>query len=177
MARAASNDDAAAAFHPLLPASPESKAESTDDKTPKPDAHPLLLPSASEKGALSTAGKAASVHPRRRSVRLPNPWASSLLTLAVTAVAAVLVFLVMQSFNGRQLDPKGCAMSYMRPSFMPFPDFDTEHTRLASKYSLYLYREGGIDEDSRVCCGLVFPPSTEADWLAGEGHPCPLHSR
>ena len=55
-----------------------------------------------------------------------------------------------QSFMTRQLDTKGCEMSYMRPIFQEFDDFDTEHTRFASKYSLYLYREGGIDEDSRV---------------------------
>ena len=41
-------------------------------------------------------------------------------------------------------------MSYMRAMFAPFSDFDTEHTRFASKYSLYLYREGGVDEDTRV---------------------------
>lgn len=38
----------------------------------------------------------------------------------------------------------------MRPAFAKFSDFDTEHTRFASKYSLYLYREGGIDEDTMV---------------------------
>ncbi len=41
-------------------------------------------------------------------------------------------------------------MSMMRPAFAKFSDFDTEHTRFASKYSLYLYREGGIDEDTMV---------------------------
>lgn len=41
-------------------------------------------------------------------------------------------------------------MSYMMPSFARFSDFDTEYTRFASKYSLYLYREGGVDEDTRV---------------------------
>ena len=41
-------------------------------------------------------------------------------------------------------------MSYMRTSFLRFSDFDTEHTRFATKYSLYLYREGEIDEDTRV---------------------------
>lgn len=41
-------------------------------------------------------------------------------------------------------------MSYMRAAFAKFDDFDTEHTRFATKYSLYLYREGGIDEDTRV---------------------------
>jgi len=56
----------------------------------------------------------------------------------------------MHSFHHRQLDPKGCAMSYMRPTFIHLPDFDTEHSRLASKYSLYLYREAGVDEDPNV---------------------------
>ena len=41
-------------------------------------------------------------------------------------------------------------MSYMMPTFTRFSDFDTEHTRFASKYSLYLYRERGVDEDTRV---------------------------
>lgn len=41
-------------------------------------------------------------------------------------------------------------MSYMRPYFAKYSDFDTEHTRFATKYSLYLYREGGVDEDTRV---------------------------
>ena len=38
----------------------------------------------------------------------------------------------------------------MRPAYAKFSDFDTEHTRFASKYSLYLYREGGVDEDTRA---------------------------
>lgn len=41
-------------------------------------------------------------------------------------------------------------MSYMRPSFIHYKDFDTEHTRFASKYSLYLYREEGLDDGSMV---------------------------
>jgi len=65
-------------------------------------------------------------------------------------MAAALLFMIAQSFLTRQLDPNGCAMSYMRTSFVRFPDFDTEHTRFASKYSLYLYRELEIDEDTRV---------------------------
>ncbi|SPQ20057.1 cb516840-41ca-456e-a224-aaf7ec81a98f [Thermothielavioides terrestris] len=41
-------------------------------------------------------------------------------------------------------------MSYMRPSYAKLNEFDTEHTRLASKYSLYLYREQGVDHDTKV---------------------------
>ena len=41
-------------------------------------------------------------------------------------------------------------MCWSRPIYIKFSDFDTEHTRFASKYSLYLYREGGFDEDPEV---------------------------
>jgi glycosylphosphatidylinositol deacylase len=88
-------------------------------------------------------------HGRRRS-RLQNPWSCSLYTLATTLLGFAILGLIVQSFMTRQLDTKGCEMSYMRPSFAHYSDFDTEHTRFASKYSLYLYREGGIDEDTRV---------------------------
>ncbi|KAI9706973.1 MAG: GPI inositol deacylase [Bogoriella megaspora] len=87
---------------------------------------------------------------KRRKNRLRSPWATSLSTLFATLVSALLVYAIVQSFLTRQLDPKGCVLSYMRPAFAKYNDFDTEHTRFASKYSLYLYREGGIDEDTRV---------------------------
>lgn len=41
-------------------------------------------------------------------------------------------------------------MSYMRPSYVRFSEFDTEHTRFASKYSLYLYREQGANDPNRL---------------------------
>jgi len=89
--------------------------------------------------------------PGRTRPRLSNPWSFSFLTLTTTMIATILTTTIIQAFLTRQLDPKGCAMSYMRPSFTKFEDFDTEHTRFASKYSLYLYRESGVDEDTRVC--------------------------
>lgn len=33
---------------------------------------------------------------------------------------------------------------------MRFEEFDTEHTRFATKYSLYLYREQGIENENKV---------------------------
>ncbi|EKG14077.1 PGAP1-like protein [Macrophomina phaseolina MS6] len=86
---------------------------------------------------------------RRRS-RWRNPWSISTLTLSITVAAFVALFAIVQSFFTRQLDPKGCDMSRMWAAFVKYDDFDTEHTRFASKYSLHLYREGGIDEDTRV---------------------------
>ena len=79
-----------------------------------------------------------------------SPWRCSLLTLAMGIFSILLLLVTAHSFSTRQRDPKGCAMSYMSPSFVPFSDFDTEHTRFASKYSLYLYREGGVDRSGHV---------------------------
>lgn len=85
----------------------------------------------------------------RRS-RLRDPWAFSWLTLGTLVAAVVLLLCVVQSFTTRQLDPKGGSMSFMASSFVRFTDFDTEHTRFATKYSLHMYRELGVDEDPRV---------------------------
>ena len=79
-----------------------------------------------------------------------NPWKASWLTLLTTAASILLLGVILHSFNTRQRDPKGCQMSMMIPAYVRLSDFDSEHTRFASKYSLYLYREQGIDEDSMV---------------------------
>lgn len=87
---------------------------------------------------------------QRERARLRSPWACSLVTMVCTALSLLLLATIAQSFLGRQLDPKGCKMSYMLSAFAKYTDFDTEHTRFATKYSLYLYREAGIDQDTRV---------------------------
>lgn len=91
----------------------------------------------------------------RRS-RARSPWACSLLTIGATALSALVLLLIVHAFLTRQLDPKGCDMCWSRPIYINFSDFDTEHTRFASKYNLYLYREVGFDEDPKV--GVYFKP-------------------
>ncbi|KAL8832960.1 MAG: hypothetical protein Q9170_004620 [Blastenia crenularia] len=86
----------------------------------------------------------------RRPVRMRSPWFCSLLSLAAVLSASLLMLFILHSFLTRQLDSKGCDMYYTRSMFFNFADFDTEHTRFASKYSLHLYREVGFDEDSKV---------------------------
>ncbi|KAJ1333601.1 GPI inositol-deacylase [Microdochium nivale] len=77
-------------------------------------------------------------------------WAMSLLTFLVMSLGVVLLYSVLNAAFALHCDTKGCRMSYMWPSFHKFDGFDTEHTRLAGKYSLYLYREQHIDHDHRV---------------------------
>lgn len=97
-----------------------------------------------------TADSVSGQHVGRQRTRWRDPWACSLHAVAATLLGIGALVLMAQSFLTRQLDPKGCEMSYMRPAYHKLPDFDTEHTRFANKYSLYLYREGGIDDDRRV---------------------------
>ncbi|KAK4165194.1 GPI inositol-deacylase [Cladorrhinum sp. PSN259] len=85
-----------------------------------------------------------------RHQRLRSPWGISLFALVASITGIGFLLAVIHSSVTRQLDPKGCRMSYMRPSYAKLDDFDTEHTRLASKYSLYLYREQGVDHDTKV---------------------------
>lgn len=93
--------------------------------------------------------KMARTRPRSQ-WRPRSPWACSLQIILTTFVAVALLLAIVHAFITRQLDPKGCDMCWSRPMYIKFADFDTEHTRFASKYSLYLLREGGIDEDAKV---------------------------
>ena len=92
----------------------------------------------------------------RRS-RARSPWACSLMTISLTALSALVLLFIVHAFLTRQLDPKGCDMCWSRPIYIKFSDFDTEHTRFASKYNLYLYREGGFDEDPKVGVYMKHP--------------------
>lgn len=82
-----------------------------------------------------------------------SQWAPSFLTLLTTFIGIALLYGVLESSTKLHCDVKGCRMSYMRPSYIKFDDFDTEHTRFASKYSLYLYREQNeANNGAKVWC-------------------------
>jgi len=89
-----------------------------------------------------------------RRTRLRSPWACSPSTLTATALALLVLLSIVHSFLTRQLDPQGCIMSTMTPTYIKLSGFDTEHTRFASKYSLYLYREEGVDEYDQENIGV-----------------------
>lgn len=87
----------------------------------------------------------------RRQTRIQSPWFCSLWTLSATTLSLVLLLSIIHSFLTRQVDSKGCDMCYTREIiYFKFADFDTEHTRFATKYSLHLIREEGFDEDPKV---------------------------
>ncbi|PHH58877.1 hypothetical protein CDD81_4183 [Ophiocordyceps australis] len=79
-----------------------------------------------------------------------SPWFMSRLALVAASVGVAILLAILSSLASHHVEPKGCRMSYMRPSYLHFADFDTEHIRFASKYSLYLYREQGIDDGEKL---------------------------
>ncbi|CAG8467242.1 435_t:CDS:2 [Ambispora leptoticha] len=69
----------------------------------------------------------------------------SISIFIIFIVTIVLLGATLDSFLNHQKDSKGCLVSYMRPSFIKQNGFDSEQTRFAGKYGLYLYRELGLD--------------------------------
>ena len=120
----------------------------TASKNPVPSRTKQEQDSETAQGSnISKEGREAMDITQWRRSRLRSPWKSSLLTLVTTAGSIILLLSILNSFFTRHLDPKGCKNCLMRPIFGKFEGFDTEHTRFASKYSLHLYREGGVNED------------------------------
>jgi len=143
-----------------------------------PLSSPPLLPA--NGGQAREMEKAQESRFAGRRSRLRSPWAITIATLITSILGIGFLVAVLYSSVTRQLDPKGCRMSYMRPGYAKLDDFDTEHTRFASKYSLYLYREQGIDHGTKVCAryGAVITPFSLTNRLcAGQGRPYPLHPR
>ncbi|KAI9301282.1 PGAP1-like protein-domain-containing protein [Cunninghamella echinulata] len=56
-------------------------------------------------------------------------------------------YFIIDSYLYHQRDSPGCQMSYSRPSFYPI---SVPHSKFSTKYHLYLYREGGIDNTEQL---------------------------
>ncbi|KAI8391121.1 PGAP1-like protein-domain-containing protein [Radiomyces spectabilis] len=71
--------------------------------------------------------------------------ASRLLIFCIIFLSILGITVIIDSFQHHQRDKSGCRMSYMRPYYIKQTGFDSEMTRFAGKYGLYLYREADHD--------------------------------
>ena len=60
----------------------------------------------------------------------------------------IVLGFIADSFLHHQRDVQSCAMSYSRPSYIPVTP--GPNSRLANKYSLYLFRETVYDKPNEV---------------------------
>ncbi|KAI8604374.1 PGAP1-like protein-domain-containing protein [Dissophora ornata] len=98
-------------------------------RRPLGDDHHLVEPSQRRQGEQST---------RKRYHSSSNGCSVTFFTLFM--LSCVLLGCALHSSFNHQLDPKGCQMTYMYPSYYKIMGFDHDKTRLAGKYGLVLYR-------------------------------------
>ncbi|KAI0775903.1 GPI-inositol-deacylase [Trametes elegans] len=76
---------------------------------------------------------------------------------------AVLYYAGVDTYN--TLSPQGCRMSWMWPSYVLQSRFDHSWTPLARRYSLWLYREGNLENNELHGSPVLFIPGN-----AGSSH-------
>ncbi|KAI0355362.1 GPI-inositol-deacylase [Trametes cingulata] len=81
---------------------------------------------------------------------------------SIVAVA-VLYYAAVDTLN--TLSPQGCRMSWMWPSYVLQSRFDHSWTPLARRYSLWLYREGNLENNELHGSPVLFIPGN-----AGSSH-------
>jgi glycosylphosphatidylinositol deacylase len=77
-----------------------------------------------------------------------------LLPGVLALLAGAFVLLTYYSYTVYNLDPNGCEMSWSRPIYVKLDGFTSRQSRMGSKYNIYLYREGGIDEPNVSVTGI-----------------------
>lgn len=128
----------------------DSKTNNCSLQDSTPNGSSIMIPLHSQRLAVDSSSKA---HKLRWS-RVRNPWSCSLSAIATTALALLALLAIIHSYATRQIDITGCVVPLMNPAFIKLLGFDNEHTRFASKYGLYLYREGGVDEYNEENIGV-----------------------
>ena len=81
--------------------------------------------------------------------------------LGLFALVTILLFYLASSDTFQNLSPQGCRMSWMSPSYILQSNFNTSWSPLATRYSLWLYREVGWE--SNQVCRLPFAIGVEID--------------
>jgi hypothetical protein len=108
----------------------------------------------------------SSIKSRKLSASFPMRNASASLSFSypiiiIGVITIILVGMIMDSFFNRQKDFKGCHVSRMYPWFIKYDNFDSEQTRFAGKYGLYLYRDRVYDSNDQVRKHLKLAGSKE----------------
>lgn len=75
---------------------------------------------------------------------------SRLVSLLAIVSSCLALLVILDSFTHHQRDANGCQPTHARPLYIRQQGFDSEMTRFASKYALYLYREQDIDTSDQV---------------------------
>ncbi|KAI0319954.1 PGAP1-like protein-domain-containing protein [Amylostereum chailletii] len=84
--------------------------------------------------------------------------AKLLFALSFLSLGSLTILYKAASDSSERLSPQGCRMSYMSPSYILQPNFDSTWTPLAKRYSLSLYREVGWQDNQPHGVPVLFIP-------------------
>lgn len=134
------------------------------------------------KGNEAHAGDAASdaqAQNIREDATTPPDRRSAWRLLGLTACFAIaFIYLAYASFSFR--DPalaSRCEMAWMSPGYLRMDGLTEQHSRLARKYTLWLYREQGWDLSNKVrgrCCIVQYCCSEIEALHAAARRACPI---
>lgn len=102
------------------------------------------------------SSKTANVRsePNALNVYSSTTWKPSKLNGTISAILIFTLVFAYTSFRSfARHDPanaSACRMAYMSPGYIRMDSLDAQHSRLAGKYSLWLYREQGWDLSIKV---------------------------
>lgn len=90
----------------------------------------------------------------------PNTPLNKLPFYVTILLGGLIILLTLKSYTSKLNGPDvpSCRVVWMYPSYIKINSFDQLHTKYASKYSIYLYREQGRDK---------LPPEGSGDDVAG----------
>ncbi|KAI8147566.1 PGAP1-like protein-domain-containing protein [Fennellomyces sp. T-0311] len=158
---------------------PPSSPDSTDDEPPlssrektklqaphlRIDQSPSLRPSSRTSSPATSPSPPSSPSPRagKKQLTLPRAFRVTRFSRYFIIVSILLffisLFVILDSFKHHQRDVDGCQDSFMQPIYIKQTGFDSEMTRFASKYALYLYREKDVDlSDQPTGVPVLFIP-------------------
>lgn len=91
------------------------------------------------------------------------------ILIFLETVALIFLAIVYRSYSIDYADPKGCEMVWMRPAYASLNKLDSSLTRMGNKYSVHLYREGGIDDTKLAPSGIpvLFIPGNAGSYKQG----------
>ncbi|QGA19723.1 hypothetical protein EYB26_007415 [Talaromyces marneffei] len=132
-----------------------SASHASPSPTPSPKPTAAMMPLASRQLSFESSPETSQ---RVRHHRLRSPWSISILALSTALAGVFFLLYIAHSFVNRSVGADGCRVPMMSPTYLRMVGFDAEHTRFASKYNLYLYREEGVDHYSQENIGLSGAP-------------------
>lgn len=128
-----------------------SASHASPSPTPSPKPTAAMMPLASRQLSFESSPDTSQ---RIRHHRLRSPWSISILALSTALAGVFFLLFIAHSFVNRPVGADGCQVPMMSPTYLRMVGFDAEHTRFASKYNLYLYREEGVDHYSQENIGV-----------------------